>query len=55
MGKKENLEAAMNRFLQEQSPENQIAMVREIMKRGGSLKGFVPDAIVERLQAYGSK
>ena len=31
------------------------SMVREIMKRGGSLKGFVPDAIVERLQAYGSK
>ena len=31
------------------------SMVREIMKRGGSLKGFVPDAIVERLQAYASK
>jgi len=28
------------------------SMVREIMRRGGRLTGFVPDAIVERLQAY---
>ena len=28
------------------------SMVREIMRRGGDLTGFVPDAIAARLQAY---
>lgn len=42
MGKKENLEAAMNRFLQEQSPENQIAMVREIMSYVFFVPGVFP-------------
>ena len=28
------------------------SVVRELMRRGGRLRGFVPDAIVDRLQTY---